>query len=230
MLTIAILAVIVGAITYTVVKVRSGLKLKGPQTAIAAESVNMAELSRASGLNDMIMGSKNAPVTMIEYGSLTCHRCAEFDTEILPELKKKYITTGKMRLIFREFASDDLALAGFMIARCAPEDKYFPLIEAMFKRQRVWLAASADPRIELFKIARLSGMTKQGFDACLKNEALARAITKVYTHAEKKLDIEGVPTFFINGQALIGNQPLEWFETVINTALTKASNPPTENR
>ncbi|MEG9883900.1 MAG: DsbA family protein [Hyphomicrobiales bacterium] len=230
MLIIAILAVIVGAITYTVIKDRSGLELKGPQTAIAAESVDMAELSRAGGLNDMIMGSKNAPVTMIEYASLICHRCAEFDTEILPGLKRKYITTGRMRLIFREFAFDDLALAGFMIARCAPEDKYFPLIDTMFKRQQVWLAATADPRTELFKIARLSGMTKQSFNACLKNETLAREINKVYTHAEKKLGIEGVPTFFINGQVLVGNQPLERFESVINTALAKASNPPTENR
>src|SRR5690606_11586810 len=124
----------------------------------SAQDVDVAELYKAGPLGDKVLGSENAPVTIVEYASVTCGACAAFHTQTYPTLKSKYIDTGKVRLIMREFptAPAPVAIGGFMLARCA-NDKYFPLLEAIFEQQRNW---SQDPYNRFLRIARLARFTQ----------------------------------------------------------------------
>ena len=97
------------------------------------------DLAHAGPAGDVMIGSDKAPVTVIEYASMTCPHCAHFSETTFPELKKRYIDTGKVRFLFREFPLDQLAAAGFVLARCAGPDKYFPLIETLFAQQHDWV-------------------------------------------------------------------------------------------
>ncbi len=111
------------------------------------------------------MGPESAPVTIIEYASMTCPHCAAFENTVFPELKKKYIDTGKVRFILREFPLDGLAAAAFMLARCAGPDKYYPMVETLFNQQQKW--AVRNPIEPLMAIAKQAGFTQQTFEACI---------------------------------------------------------------
>jgi protein-disulfide isomerase len=121
------------------------------------------------------MGSLEAPVVMIEYASASCPHCAEFHNTIWPLIRKKYVDTEKVRFVFREFPLDNLAFGAFILARCAPEDKYFPTIELLFKHQDLWMSSTA--RKELFGIMQLIGMDKAEFDQCLNRDDLGRELS-----------------------------------------------------
>jgi protein-disulfide isomerase len=181
-----------------------------PQAGQAADNVN-----NPSAIGDMSMGPDTAKVTVIEYASASCPHCANFYKTTFPVLKKEYIDTGKIRFVFREFPHNQPALAAFMLARCAPKDKYFPLIDMFFTQQDKWLAA---PRDELFKIAQLAGFTQESFDACLKNEEVAKGIIAVRDRAET-FGVDSIPTFFINGEQLKGESSIEEFRKIIDPLL-----------
>lgn len=192
----------------------------GPTSASAAAGdVDPQALLEPGPLGDMALGEEDAPVTVVEYASMTCPHCASFHGDTFPELKEKYVDTGKVRFIFREFPFDDLALAAFMVARCAPAEKYFPMIDVMFERQETWAARDADPREELFSIARSAGMTREAFDACLEDEEVARGIMAVRERAANEFGVESTPTFFVDGKVIRGNQPLAKFDEMITAAL-----------
>ena len=123
--------------------------------------------------------------------------CRDFYKGVYQDLKKEYIDTGKIRFVFREFPHNEPAMAAFMLARCAPKEKYFPLIDLYFDQQDAW---TQNPLDGLFKIAQLAGFTKESFDACLKNETVAKGILDVRNLAEQKFGVQGIPTFFLNGQ------------------------------
>ncbi|MGF7159733.1 protein-disulfide isomerase [Rhodoligotrophos appendicifer] len=178
--------------------------------------VETEALLEPGALGDIIIGSDDAPVTIVEYASLTCPHCADFTATTFPELKTKYIDTGKVRFIFREFPFDDLALAAAMISRCMPRDKFFPMIEILFDQQKVW--SQNNPREELFNIAKLSGMTQAQFDECLKREDIAKAIIASRSKAAEQFGVDSTPTFFINGKVLKGSQPLSEFDKLIEAA------------
>ena len=168
----------------------------------AAQDANMLELLKAGPLGDKILGSENAPVTIVEYASVTCGACAAFHTQTYPTLKSKYIDTGKVRLIMREFptAPAPVAIGGFMLARCANE-KYFPLLEAIFEQQRSW---AQDPYNGFLRIARQAGFTQESFDACLKDTKVAEQIQQVAERGNVEFKVESTPTFFINGKKYVG--------------------------
>jgi protein-disulfide isomerase len=189
----------------------------GIGAAKAQGKVDQAKLLEPPTLGDRVLGKPDAKVTLIEYASATCPHCARFHVETFPSLKKDYIDTGKVKFIFREFPFDDLALAAFMLARCAPEDKYFPLIDVFFEQQQGW--TQGNPRDELFKIAQLAGFTQASFDECLKNEAVAKGIHEIRDRAANEFGVDSTPTFFINGEVLNGAQPLDEFRKMIDTAL-----------
>ena len=132
-------------------------------------------LAAASTLGDRVLGRDDAPVVRVEYASATCPHCAEFHEKVLPLIKTEYIDTGKVRFIFREFPLDKLARGAFMLARCVPDDKYFPTIDMMFGRPETWMK-SPNPADELFKIMQLSGMDQPSFEACLNRVDLSNAI------------------------------------------------------
>ena len=160
---------------------------------------------KPDALPDMSMGDDKAPVTIIEYASMTCPHCAHFQETTFPELKKRYIDTGKVRYIFREFPLDQLAAAGFMLARCAGKDdknKYFALIDTLFRQQRQW--AVEKPLPPLLAIAKQAGFTEQTFNACLANQQVLDGIESVRNRAVDKFRVKSTPTFFINGNVLPG--------------------------
>jgi protein-disulfide isomerase len=163
----------------------------------------------------MSMGPDNAKVTVIEYASASCPHCANFYKTTFQDLKKDYIDTGKIRFILREFPHNDAGLAGFMVARCAPKDKYFPILGMIFEQQEMWFP---NPVEGLFKIAQLAGMSRADFDACLKNEQVAKSILEVRKQAEG-FGVDSIPTFFINGERYNGEQSLEDFKKVIDPLL-----------
>jgi protein-disulfide isomerase len=157
-----------------------------------------AEMMKPGPLGEMALGDPAAPVTIIEYASMTCSHCASFHNNTYPELKKKYIDTGKVRFIFREFPLDQLALAAFMLARCAGKDRYFPLVEALFHQQNDWV--TQQPLKPLLAIARQAGFSEESFNACLKNQQVQDGIVAVQERASGQFQVQSTPTFFINGK------------------------------
>ena len=169
--------------------------------ASAGADVPMADLMVPGPLGDHVLGSADAPVTIVEYASMTCPHCAHFHETTYPEMKKKYIDTGKVRFIFREFPLDALAAAGSMLARCAGKDKYFPMIETLYSQQREWVVQK--PLAPMLGIAKQAGFTQQSFDECLANQQVLSAIEEGRNRATK-LGVNSTPTFFINGKIIRG--------------------------
>jgi protein-disulfide isomerase len=168
--------------------------------------VPMAELMLPGPLGDNSLGSPDAPVTIVEYASMTCPHCAHFHETAFPELKKKYIDTGKVRFIFREFPLDSLALAGSMLARCAGTDRFFPMIETLFAQKKEWVVQK--PLQPMLSLARQAGFSQQSFDECLANQDMQAGIEETRTRA-MKLGVNSTPTFFINGKIFRGGLTTE---------------------
>jgi protein-disulfide isomerase len=163
---------------------------------------------------DQVMGEDEAPVTLIEYASFTCGHCARFHTETLPELKEEYIDTGAARLVFRDFPLDGLALRASMLAHCAAPEQYYTLVDVLFATQQQWVS-SPNPMQALANIGRQAGIGEADFEACMENEQLADRILRRAREAEEQYGVESTPSFVINGELMIGNQPIERFETAI---------------
>ena len=166
-----------------------------------------AELAKPGPDGDIVLGSDKAPVTIIEYASMTCPHCAHFSTTTFPELKHRYIETGKVRFIFREFPLDALAAAGFMLARCAGNEKFMPIVETLFAKQSEWVVQK--PVEALRMIAKQFGFAEQSFDQCLANQKVLDSIQAVRDRAVEKLGVNSTPTFFVNGKKLTGDQSIE---------------------
>jgi protein-disulfide isomerase len=165
------------------------------------------DLAHAGPGGDIMIGSDKAPVTVIEYASMTCPHCAHFEETTLPELKKRYIDTGKVRYVMREFPLDALAAAGFMLARCAGPDKYETVVETLFAKQTDWVTQQPIP--PLMAIAKQFGFTEESFNACLANQKVLDDIQAVRDHAVNKLAVNSTPTFFINGKRFVGDLSIE---------------------
>lgn len=166
-------------------------------------------------LPDIVQGSPDAPVTMIEYSSLTCPHCAHFHKEVLPALKSKYVDTGKVKYIVREFPLDKLAFAAFAVARCAGPDKYYPLVELMYDRQESWAFGEGQPRDRLFNIAKQAGFTEKTFEDCLNNSEIVKGIGDSRQRANEKFGVNSTPTFFINGQMVKGIRDSDELDKVL---------------
>ena len=189
-----------------------------PLTGGTAHAVTVDELMQPQALPDIVMGNADAPVTIIEYASMTCSHCATFHIQTMPKLKEKYIDTGKVKLILREFPFDPRAAAAFMLARCAPEDKYYPLVNVLFEQQRSW-ATAPDARPPLLQIAKLAGFTQESFEECLKNQELLDKIVAVREKAAKEFGVDSTPTFFINGELVKGAMSIEEMSPYIDKHL-----------
>jgi protein-disulfide isomerase len=179
--------------------------------------IDPAELAKAGPDGDVVLGSDKAQVTIIEYASMTCPHCAHFSTTTFPELQKRYIDTGKVRFIFREFPLDPLAAAGFMLARCAGNDKFMPIVETLFAKQPEWMVQQ--PIEPLRAIAKQFGFTQQSFDECLANQKVLDGIQDVRDRATEKLGVSSTPTFFVNGKKLVGDQSIDALAKVIDPYL-----------
>ena len=178
-----------------------------PKTPAGGVDVSSADLLTPGPLGDEVQGAANAPVTLIEYASMTCPHCASFHETTYPEMKKKYIDTGKIRFIFREFPLDTLAMAGSMLARCAGKEKFFPLIETLFAQQKEWV--TQNPMQPLLAIARQAGFTQQSFEECLANQQVQNGIEEGRQRAVQRLNVQSTPTFFINGKLFRGTLKIQ---------------------
>jgi protein-disulfide isomerase len=173
-----------------------------PGSIALAQTVSSEELMQPGPLGEQALGADNAPVTIVEYASMTCPHCANFHEKTLPELKKRYVDTGKVRFIFREFPFDPLAAGAFMLARCADKDKYFPMIDTLFAQQSKW--AVPKPIAPLLAIAKQAGFTQATFEACLANQKVLEGIEWVRNRGSEKFGVDSTPTFFINGTKFKG--------------------------
>jgi len=185
-----------------------------------ADNVPVADLMKPDALPDLAMGDPKAPVTMIEYASMTCPHCAHFQEVTFPEIKKRYIDTDKVRYILRDFPLDNLAGAAFVLAHCAAKDdagKYYSMVETLFSQQRQWAVEKPVP--PLMAIAKQAGLSEQDFNACLTNQKAWDAMESVRQRAMKQFKVESTPTFFINGTQVNGAVSIEEFAKVIDPYL-----------
>jgi protein-disulfide isomerase len=199
------------------------LALAGPLPAAAQPPANPpSPAAQAETLalkpDDRILGKSDAPVTIVEYASLTCPHCAHFATDVLTKLKEKWIDTGKARLVMRDYPLDEPALRAAMIARCAPADKFYPFIDTLFGAQRQWVL-SKDYKADLARLALLGGMSKKQFDDCLANKSVEDKVLQSRLTATEQLGVNSTPTFFINGSKFDGAPELD----AMDAALSKAA-------
>jgi protein-disulfide isomerase len=199
-----------GAIAFIGVGAAVGFSVVDSNQPVLAQSAMQAELMKPGPLGDMSLGDEKAPVTIIEYASMTCQHCANFHETTYPELKKKYIDTGKVRFIFREFPLEQLAAAASMLARCGGKERFFPMVETLFQQQRTW--AVQRPLQPLMAIGKQAGLSEAGFNECLKNQQVLDGIEDVRKRAAEKLNVQSTPTFFVNGKQLRGSATLAEFE------------------
>jgi|SRR5271169_1978579 len=171
--------------------------------------------------DDRILGSPTAPITIVEYASLTCPHCAHFTDEVLPEIKKKWIDTGKVKLVLRDFPLDDEAVHASMIARCAPHDRFYAFIDTFFADQANW-AAAPDYRAALSRLAELGGMSKNEVDSCLKDATLENQVISSRLVAANQLGVNATPTFFVNGTKFTGAPTVEEFDKLLSGLSAKS--------
>ncbi len=206
---------------------RQTLQLLGTAAAAAfiatslpalAQNVSVQDLSVQGPLGDVALGPETAKVNIVEYASLTCSHCAAFHKETWPELKKRYLDTGKVRFTLREFPLDPLATAGFMLARCDGNAKYYPISDLLFEQQRNW-AFTEKPLDALRALMRQAGFSQEKFDACLRDQKLYDAVNAVKNRGVEQFNVDSTPTFFINGQRHAGNMSIDELEKVIKPLL-----------
>jgi protein-disulfide isomerase len=198
-------------------------RLIGFAPALAQNAtVNVGELMAEGALPDVVEGEANAPITIVEYASMTCSHCAAFATKVYPTLKSKYIDTGKAKLILREFPLDPLATAGFMLARCAG-DKREAMVDLLFAQQKNW-AFVEKPLDGLANIVKQTGMSQESFEKCLKDQALYDKVNMVRDRGAEKFGVNATPTFFINGKrvnAATAETLYDTLKTALDAALKK---------
>lgn len=180
-------------------------------------SIDVMKLMAPGPLPEMSLGKEDAPVTIVEYMSMTCPHCAAFHRETYDAIKEKYVDTGKVRFILREFPLDNKAVAAIMLARCAPEGQGPALVSALFKNQITWVTAE-DTRGALLQMSKLAGFTQESFEACLTNQKLLDDVIKVREMGSKDFGVDSTPTFFINGQRYAGGMTVEQMSAVIDAA------------
>ena len=199
------------------------LVLQGTQLAQAATAPQLADASsgprRENG--DMVIGAANAPVTVIEYASLTCPHCARFHTETLPKLKSEYVETGKVKYVFRDFPLDRLALNAATIAQCAGPERYFTFLDVFFQQQQNWTRGN-DPEAmlaSLKRLARMGGMSEAQIEDCLKNKQMQDTVLASRMGGEKQFEVRSTPTLIINGQRHSGALSFDELEKIIKPLL-----------
>jgi len=183
---------------------------------------DVAELMKPTDLADFSAGPADAKVTIVEYASLTCPHCAKFHKEIYPGLKAKYIDTGKVRFIFRDFPLNPRAFGGSMLARCVGGDKGLALLETLFDKQADWAFVEANPQQALFDVSKQAGFTQESFERCLTDQKLFEQLTAMQRRAADVHKVTSTPTFFVNGKRVVG-PTLADFDKLIEPMLGAAA-------
>jgi protein-disulfide isomerase len=186
-----------------------------------AQSAIAAAVAKPVSLPEIAIGSPKAPVSITEYASMSCPHCAAFGENVFPMLRSKYIDTGKVRFVFREFPLDIKAAAASMLARCAANGdapKYFEATTMLFKQQTPLMERTTDT---LKAVGGRFGMNEQAVEACVKDQALLDKLTADQKFAFDELKVDATPTFFINGERLRGSMSFEEFEQKLASHLKR---------
>ena len=172
--------------------------------------------------DDFIIGLEEAPITIIEYSSLSCSHCASFHMNTLEDLKEEYVDTGKVRFVFRDFPFNYPALIGSMVLRCVPDDVRYDYMNALFQLQQKWVVSkNTQSTLELFKIMQSGGMNKEEFDACIYDVDLENKILEGVMAAQNEFKIQSTPSFLINGMLVEGNKSIKDFRQIIDKILSQ---------
>ena len=190
----------------------------GPRKII--EHPTLADLAVAGPLGDRFLGRPDAPVTVVEFASLTCPHCRAFHANTFPEIKKLYVDTGKVKWILREFPIGHTSGTAWTVNRCAPEAKYFSLYETFLRAQASWVSLEIRPDA-IYEIAKTSGMTRAEFDRCLADPQLNAGLKWVKGRG-RELGVAGTPTFFVGEQKLRGEMTLDEFKALVEPQLDPA--------
>ncbi|AMM85435.1 DsbA family protein [Martelella sp. AD-3] len=181
-------------------------------------NVDMDKALEPGPLPEIAMGEEDAPVKIIEYLSMTCPHCANYQENTFPAIKENYIDTGKVYYIFREFPFDPRAMAAFMLARCAPNGKYVPFMDMMLSQLRTW-ATAEDGSAAMLQMAKLAGFTQESFQACLTDQKLLDEINSVRERGAEEFGISATPTFLINGKKYSGDMSVDTMSALIDSML-----------
>ncbi len=185
-------------------------------TALSSTSLMAQD---AKEVVEMSLGNPDAAVTLTEYASFTCPHCATFHTSVMPSLKTDYIDTGKIKFIYREVYFDRLGLWGGMLARCGGSERYFGIIDMLYKRQREWTKGSGEEIAEnLYKIGRIAGLKNEDMEACLQDQDMAKALVADFQKNAEADNIDSTPTLLING-VKHGNQSYGDLQELLNAQL-----------
>ena len=172
--------------------------------------------------DDFIIGNDDAPITIIEYASMSCSHCADFHINTLPKLIENYVDTGKIKIIFRDFPFNYPALLGSMMVRCIPENVRYEYTQALYQLQSKWVnKENSKTTQELYKIMQSGGMTKEEFNSCIKNTDLENNILQSLMDAQKEFNIKSTPSFLINGLLVEGNKSFNHFREIIDKLLSE---------
>jgi len=172
--------------------------------------------------DDFVIGNDNAPVTIIEYASLSCSHCADFHINTLPGLIEEYVDKGKVKIVFRDFPFNYPALLGSMVLRCVPKEYRFQYSKALYQLQSKWVAReNAKTTQELYKIMQSGGMPKDEFNNCIKNVDLENQILEGVISVQNEFNIKSTPSFLINGLLVQGNKPIKDFRQIIDKILSE---------
>ena len=171
---------------------------------------------------DFTIGDTNAPITIIEYASMSCSHCANFHNNTLEKLKIEYIDTGKVKFVFRDFPFNYPALLGSMMMRCIPNDLRYTYMNALYKLQKTWVdRENSVTKQELYKIMQSGGMTKEDFEACISNVDIENEILTGLMLAQKEFNIRSTPSFLVNGELIEGNKSIKEFRQIIDKILSQ---------
>lgn len=195
----------------------SAVSLLGMGGAASAQRMSDKILGEPGPLPEIVFGPADAKVTVVEYASLTCHHCRDFHIKTWPQVKARYVDTGKVRFILREFPLDQLALAGFALARCAGEGNWYPTADLLYRNDDAWAHAQS-PLDGLRALMLKNGMSKERFDSCLGDQALQEKILTVSRNGSVA-GVNSTPTFFVNGKKYQGFMTIEQFAAIVDPLL-----------
>jgi len=171
---------------------------------------------------DYVLGKADAPVTVLEFASFTCPHCAAFTNDVLPQIEKAYVDTGKVKIVFRQFPLNGLDLRAGMMARCAPREQYFNIAKVLFKQQQSWALSDTNAALSaLAQIGGMAGLPKDKFDACLADNAVADAIIKLGQEAQADYKVNATPTFVVEGEKIEGEASFDTFKAIFDRKLAE---------
>ena len=189
------------------------------ETADGGDGAGVAVADLGDGRPDIFIGDESAPIELIEYASYTCPHCARFHQDVYPKLKSEYIDTGKVKFVMREVYFDQFGLAAGLLARCGGDDRYYAMVDLLFKKQSEWAQGDGEQVVQnLYRIGRQAGMENDQMQACLQDRELSTALVDDYRLKAGRDDINATPSFVIDGEK-VANEGWDALKTLLETKL-----------